>query len=200
MSIRNRNLVWKRANDDSADDDKYIQLPKISTSSLPTAVADGSSGENEGGIVYDVTTNTVKFSNGSAWADVEGANEALSNLASVAINTSLVSDTDSTDDLGSSSIYWANAYVDKVYLNGTAALDGATAGTVNVTGTLNVPAASKLVVVGNAAGDGTDGLEIPYHATATPTGTPGTGSIFFEVDANKLWVYNGTSWVSATLA
>jgi hypothetical protein len=42
------------------------------------------------------------------------ANPALSNLASVAINTSLISDTDSTDDLGSASIAWANLYVDTI--------------------------------------------------------------------------------------
>ena len=40
-----------------------------------------------------------------------GANTALSNLASVAVNTSLVSDTDNTDDLGTSSIYWRQVFV-----------------------------------------------------------------------------------------
>lgn len=40
-----------------------------------------------------------------------GANTALSNLASVAINTSLVSDTDVTDDLGTSSIQWRQLFV-----------------------------------------------------------------------------------------
>lgn len=43
-----------------------------------------------------------------------GASTALDNLASVAINTSLISDTDSTDDLGSSSKYWANGYIDNL--------------------------------------------------------------------------------------
>lgn len=38
------------------------------------------------------------------------ANTALSNLASVAINTSLISDTDATDDLGSSAIKWNNIF------------------------------------------------------------------------------------------
>lgn len=38
------------------------------------------------------------------------ANKALSNLASVAINTSLVSDTDNTDDLGSSTKAWKDVY------------------------------------------------------------------------------------------
>ena len=43
------------------------------------------------------------------------ANPTLSNLASVAINTSLISDADSTDDLGGISYYWANGYIDSIY-------------------------------------------------------------------------------------
>lgn len=39
-----------------------------------------------------------------------GANTALSNLASVAINTSLISDADNTDDLGSTSVSWRTGY------------------------------------------------------------------------------------------
>jgi len=46
-----------------------------------------------------------------------GASTALDNLASVAINTSLISDTDSTDDLGSTTKFWANAYIDKIFFN-----------------------------------------------------------------------------------
>lgn len=45
-------------------------------------------------------------------AAVGGADTALSNLASVAINTTLVSDTDATDDLGSSSIAWKRLYLE----------------------------------------------------------------------------------------
>ena len=39
------------------------------------------------------------------------ATTALTNLASVAINTALISDTDNTDDLGSSSKKWKDAYI-----------------------------------------------------------------------------------------
>lgn len=39
----------------------------------------------------------------------------LDNLGTTAINTSLISDADSTDDLGSSSVFWANAYIDKIF-------------------------------------------------------------------------------------
>jgi len=56
----------------------------------------------------------------------------LSNLSAVAINTSLISDTASTDNLGSSGIPWNNIYVDDIYLtngagsikyNGNTAID-----------------------------------------------------------------------------
>lgn len=40
-----------------------------------------------------------------------GANTALSNLSAVAINTSLVSDTDNTDDLGSTTKYWKDLFL-----------------------------------------------------------------------------------------
>jgi hypothetical protein len=52
-----------------------------------------------------------------------GASTALDNLADVAINTSLISDTDSTDDLGSSTKYWANAYLDKIYLDSDSTIE-----------------------------------------------------------------------------
>ncbi len=54
----------------------------------------------------------------------EGASKALDNLANVAINTSLISDTDSTDDLGSSSKFWANNFVDKISLSTTWNIEG----------------------------------------------------------------------------
>jgi len=55
-----------------------------------------------------------------------GANTSLSNLSSVAINTSLVSDTDKTDDLGSSAIGWAKGYVNELNM------DGSTSGVVTI--------------------------------------------------------------------
>lgn len=67
-----------------------------------------------------------------------GANAALSNLAAVAINTSLISDTDSTDDLGSTSVYWRNAYLDTAYFTEQAAPA--------------TPAAAKVVIYPKADG------------------------------------------------
>lgn len=45
------------------------------------------------------------------------ASTALNNLAAVAINTSLISDTNNTDDLGSDAIEWKDAYVHRVLHN-----------------------------------------------------------------------------------
>lgn len=63
----------------------------------------------------DGTSNQVLTTDGSgvlSWSTPagSGANTALSNLASVAINTSLISDTANTDDLGSTSIPWRTGY------------------------------------------------------------------------------------------
>ncbi|KKN05251.1 hypothetical protein LCGC14_1089220 [marine sediment metagenome] len=58
---------------------------------------------------------------GLSWeaAAASGATIELDNLGTVAINTSLISDTDSTDDLGSSGVAWANLYVDSIYWGST---------------------------------------------------------------------------------
>ncbi len=63
------------------------------------------------------TSGYVLRTNGSgttSWVSVSaagGATVALDNLAAVAINTTLVSDTNNTDDLGSSSIRWRTGYL-----------------------------------------------------------------------------------------
>jgi len=64
------------------------------------------------------------------------ANTALSNLASTAVNTTIASDTTLTDDLGTSSIYWNNAYAKALNLNSTANINGASAGILSITGNI----------------------------------------------------------------
>lgn len=54
------------------------------------------------------STNGVKWAAGGGGG---GATIALDNLASVAINTTLVSDTDNTDDLGTSAKKWKDLYL-----------------------------------------------------------------------------------------
>lgn len=68
-------------------------------------------------------SNTVLTNNGSgtlSWSTLGAiggfATTALDNLASVAINTSLISDTDNTDDLGSAAVTWNQTYSTELYL------------------------------------------------------------------------------------
>lgn len=63
---------------------------------------------------YDHATHTLSATGGGG-----GASTALDNLASVAINTSLISDTDVTDDLGSALKKWNNLFVATIGATGT---------------------------------------------------------------------------------
>jgi hypothetical protein len=62
-----------------------------------------------------ITGTTIESSGGG------GANTALSNLSAVAINATLVSDTDITDDLGTQAIRWRNVYASSLQTGDTAA-------------------------------------------------------------------------------
>lgn len=114
------------------------------------------------GVTFDILINKPLLHNHKV-ADISdytaGASRALDNLASVAINTSLLPNVTATIDLGSSSKYWSNIYVGKIYLNATATLDGSTGGRVALTGnfqasghssfgSLQTPGTNDIVSVG----------------------------------------------------
>lgn len=71
------------------------------------------------------------------------ATKALDNLASVAINVSLISDTDNTDDLGSATYEWKDLYID-----GTANIDSLVADTADINGG-TVDGITSLTAAGN---------------------------------------------------
>jgi hypothetical protein len=82
---------------------------------LATGLATGTRGKiklinGSEGTSGDIWTSTGTDGSGTWVTPAAGANTALSNLASVAINTSLISDTDITDDLGSGTKRWASLY------------------------------------------------------------------------------------------
>ena len=104
-------------------DNRYV-LDNIFTTKGDIFVATGSATPVRLGVGAndEILTADSAQAGGVKWAAAAagGATTALDNLASVAINISLISDTDSTDDLGSSTIAWANLYVDKILAgNGT---------------------------------------------------------------------------------
>lgn len=95
-------------------------------------------------LVVEPTQAVTVFSTGAAFYTegqaslIDGANQALSNLAAVAINASLVSNSDIADDLGSLTIRWDNAYLRNVSTGDTAA-DVLTISAWDVDGAVSVP-------------------------------------------------------------
>jgi len=157
------------------------------------------SGIEEGANDYSLPTATdlilggikvgarLSIANGVLSADVQTtditgkASLALDNLASVAINSSLLFDTDSIYDIGDTTHYVANIFSDKIYLNSTASLDGSGAGTVTLTGTLTALATSIITdtTTGLKIGTGTTQKLGFFNATPVvqPTATTTLGTV-----------------------
>lgn len=107
------------ANDDvvSAQSSGQLSFGKIANANIASGaaidaskIADGSVSSTEFQYLANVTSDIQTQFSGKA-------STALSNLASVAINTSLISDTDNTDDLGSASIGWKDGYINRLLLD-----------------------------------------------------------------------------------
>lgn len=81
---------------------------------LPVAASDPGSA-TAGDLYYNSGSTTIRYYNGSAWSDLAtggaAANTALSNLASVAINVTLLPGTDNSINLGSAAKSWALGYI-----------------------------------------------------------------------------------------
>jgi hypothetical protein len=65
--------------------------------------------------------------------------------------------------------------------------------------TVTMAAGGQIIATtGAGAGNVGTGLVVP-NGTAAPDGTV-TGSIYYETDTGKLWLYSGAGWISATFA
>ena len=126
--------------------------------------------------------------------------DGIANLAGVTTHGgNVVSDTDSTDDLGTTTVRWANVFADG-FTGNTIRLDGAT--TVN-TLTLTTNLADALSVL-DSAGDlmvfdtttGAQRLTITPPVTITGVVTHG-GNVVSDTDSTDSLGLTGTRWLSA---
>jgi hypothetical protein len=91
----------------NAEDESGLSIDANQVLSLPLATS-----AQSGALAFD------------DWTTFNGkANNTLNNLGSTAINTSLISDTDNTDDLGSSAVGWRMGYLRGLTLKGTSLTD-----------------------------------------------------------------------------
>jgi len=122
--------------------DAGITNAKVATGIAATKIGAGNVDNTEFGYLDGVTSGIQGQLDGKA-------NTALSNLASVAINTTLVSDTNNTDDLGTDAIEWKDTWTHSVKLHDasnpdlaiqTTGNNGSIVQTANGTGNLDVKA------------------------------------------------------------
>lgn len=117
---------------------------------------------------FDV--NALPISSATQTALNGKASTALSNLASVAINTSLISDTDNTDDLGSSSINWKDVHAKSIK-----STNGLTSDADSDAGGDRANAHTMLASSHNRGKQGTNLVEEEYvHSITLASGQSGT--------------------------
>lgn len=101
---------------------------------------------------------------------------------------------DSTQTLGSSALYWSNTYTDRLYLNSTAYLDGATAGLLTTYGDLGVVSNSTLTPADTTTYalrvvQGTGSIRMGSDATANYIQSFGTRPLVFNSVGNNSIFY-----------
>jgi hypothetical protein len=131
-------------------------------------------------VTYDAATDLFKLAPAGAGT---GATRELDNLQNVAINTSLISDTDNTDALGSASIGWSDLFLGDGgvinWNNGNATITHSAALL-----TTNVP----VTITGVATANG-----------FAPTDSAATGNRMYLPGANTLgWAINGSGEMQLT--
>ncbi len=165
-------------------------------------------------LLYDSATVRWRVVGSSATTG-GAANQSLSNLSSVAINTSLLTGADNTIDLGSAAFSWRSLYADTSVL--TPAVDTAAAGTLSLgattataitlgkagittinAGALTVTQAfttdSTAQFNGNVILAASQSLTITGGNTASRPGSPTEGMIYFDTTTKSLLTYSNGKW------
>ena len=142
-----------------------------------------------GGIDGDVLTVQADGSLALEAAAAGGANVALSNLSGVAINTSLISDTNNTDDIGSTGVRWKKWwFVDMEVTNPIAGSITGNAATVTTNANLTWPVTST----GNATAIANWAISNAMLANSAVANLSGTNT----GDQTSV---SGNAWTATTL-
>jgi hypothetical protein len=146
-----------------------------------------------------VMGGTLGVTGATTLSSTLGVTGALTATAGITSGSDIVSDSDSTDDLGTTSVRWANLYVDSIGDTGQALAITAGSNNINVTaGTLALTGAQTI-----SSTLGVTGLITASGGLSGTTGTfsgdlaVGTDKLFVDVSASAVGV--GTS-LPATLA
>ena len=97
-------------------------------------------------------------------------------------DSDLVPSTDSARDLGTTSLYWANAYIDSITTTGDVTVNGSLDinGTLTTIDTTNLRVADRFIIVASGSTSGDGGI-------IANTGAAGIGSAFYYDDSASRW-------------
>jgi hypothetical protein len=164
------NASWAASGDPVLEPITIDQIESTDKSGSDGTLITGTAGTNTYAAVWNGDGDLVDGPGVPAIID-------LSNLASVAINTSLISDTANTDDLGSDGIYWK-----KLYLASEIQFEGATDDGFKTTLSVTDPTGNRTITipdsnqtVGTATSAATDAIDaITEIAAALKSGSDTT--------------------------
>jgi len=143
------------------------------------------------GVGWDTVTDVAPSKN-AVYDEIENrAVKALSNLASVAINTTLVSDTDNTDALGTSAIAWSDLYLG----SGAVIVFNSAPSTPDVTITHS---ANTLTIGGGDLALGSNNLSIT--GSIASTGSRVTKGWYTDLESTNMPTVGGVAILSSLTA
>ena len=136
-------------------------------------------GTTIGGATPAAGTFTTLVANGN----VDLGNATSDTITATAqFDSDLVPSTDSARDLGTTSLYWRNAYIDSITTTGDVTVNGSLDinGTLTTIDTTNLRVADRFILVASGSTSGDSGL-------IANTGAAGIGSAFFYDDSASRW-------------
>ena len=148
----------------------------------------------------DLHVTGVLETDGAAYFDSTATvSGALTTSSGITSGSNIISDTDSTDNLGSSSIAWLNLYVDTIYAKGAG---GFIAGEDVAAGSNNVAGVLKLFSAGDNAfyNTFTAGTNTANATYTLPVAMPGSDMVLQSTSAGVLsWIANAPGGDSVSI-
>ena len=144
---------------------------------------DVNSGAIDGTAIGAASHTTGKFTTLIATGDVDLGDATGDTITATGrFDSALVPSTDSARDLGTTGLYWANAYIDSITTTGDVTVNGSldVNGTLTTIDSTNLRVADRFIIVASGSTSGDSGL-------IANTGAGGIGSAFFYDDSASRW-------------
>lgn len=163
----------------------YVDLEKV-LGAMTTTQRDALTLKKEGMIIYNTTDSTFQLYTSGAWSDIGGssggATTSLNNLASTAVNASIIPGTGSSINLGSASKRWSQTWTNSV--NGNNGLvdlnSGLTAPSGGSASGMYSSAVTAVYTLNNAFADGNATSNVRLETGNKTAGTGNSGDIILQ--------------------